>query len=125
MRGAIRNRDYAGPYDIYLYSELQAQRIRDHLLRIGFQKIDLIPVDEAGIMEAVRSTVGRREPTPEEQAAKTKDRQDRDKKRKQDGRAEKAKAEGREPSANEGRGGRPTGSKDKQKRKPRAQTADA
>jgi hypothetical protein len=106
MRGAIRNIEFDGAYAIYLYSENQAERLRDHLMNIGFTKVELGPVNEAGIMTAKRPKVGRREPTPQEKEAKLADRRDKDAKRKRDQRADKAVAEGREVSINDGRGGR-------------------
>jgi len=122
MRGAIRNLDYCGPYDIYLYSEVQAERLRDHLVNIGFAQVDLVAVDEAGIMELERVVGSRREPTPEELADKVAARRKADRVRKQTKSHARAKAEGREPSANNGRGGRPPGSKDKVPRKARAKS---
>ena len=119
MRGALRDGAYDGPYAIYLYSESQAERLRDHLIKIGFTTVELAPVDEAGIMDSKRPKSGRRAPTPEEIQAKERKRLDDDAARKRDERADKAKSEGREPSANEGMGGRPAGSKDKGKRAPR------
>ena len=107
MRGAIRNLDYDGPYDIYLYSEVQAERLREHLRQIGFSKVECVPLDEVGVMEVERE---HKEPerTPEQNEEQAARRRAKDKKRKSDKRAEQAKAAGREPSANEGKGGRPT-----------------
>ena len=118
MRGAIRNPDYNGPYDIYLYSEVQAERLREHLGSIGFEKVECASVDDAGVME-VKRVQARAPKTPEqieEQAAR---RRDKDADRKKDKRADDAEAAGREPSANEGKGGRPTGAEVKRPRRPR------
>lgn len=106
MRGAIRNIEFDGAYAIYLYSESQAERLRDHLLKIGFTTVELVPVDEAGIMSAKRPKAGRRAPTPEERAAKLAGRQAKDAERQKKKRAATALAEGREVSINDGRGGR-------------------
>jgi hypothetical protein len=125
MRGAIRNLDYDDPYDIYLYSEVQAERLRDHLRSIGFTRIDLVALDEIGIMNVEREKGSRREPTAEERAAKVEERREADRARKQAKRDARAEAEDREPRANNGLGGRPKGSKDKQKRKPRSKAKTA
>ena len=58
MRGAIRNLDDDKPYAIYLYNEGQAERLRDHLLKIGFIKVNLVAVDDAGIMDEAKPTTG-------------------------------------------------------------------
>lgn len=105
MRGAIRDLGFAGAYNIYLYSERQAVRLRDHLDRIGFTQVELAPVVEAGIMDARRPEVERNESTPEERAAKIESRREADATRKRDRRAAKAVAAGRQPG---GKGGRPT-----------------
>lgn len=119
MRGAIRNADYGGPYDIYLYSEIQAERLRAHLTSIGFATVDLVPVDQAGIMDVERAVSRRRPPNPDEEAKKAEAIREKDRRRKRTKSRDQAVAEGREPSANNGRGGRPKGSKDKKPRKPR------
>jgi hypothetical protein len=107
MRGAIRDIEFDGAYAIYLYSENQAERLRDHLVNIGFSRVELVPVDEAGIVTANRPKAGRREPTPQDKEAKLAERRDKDAKRKRDKRAVIALVEGREVSINDGRGGRP------------------
>ncbi len=71
MRGAIRDLEYGGQYTIYLYSLSQAERLRDHLLKIGFTVVDIVPLDEAGLMDEVRETKLRPEATAEERAART------------------------------------------------------
>jgi len=42
MRGAPRNSDYAGPYDIYLYSRRQAETLKERLVGEGFGDIELV-----------------------------------------------------------------------------------
>ncbi|WP_152980343.1 hypothetical protein [Tsuneonella troitsensis] len=54
MRGAIRNADYEGCYDVYVYSREQAEFLRASLLGSGFTKVDVNPLDEAGLMEVER-----------------------------------------------------------------------
>jgi hypothetical protein len=120
MRGAIRNIEFGDAYAIYLYSESQAERLRDHLLKIGFTNVELVALDEAGIMDENRPKAGRKPPTAEQKAAKEEARRLADTERKKAQRGDKAEAEGRVRSANNGRGGRPAGRTDKAPRKPRA-----
>lgn len=61
MRGAIRNPDYAGQYDIYLYSRAQAERLRDQLNAAQLGAVSVLPAD-AGFMTAVRSSVAVQQP---------------------------------------------------------------
>jgi hypothetical protein len=53
-RGAIRNSDYDGRYDIYLYSRDQAERLSGALRASGFVRVELQGVPEAGIMHVAR-----------------------------------------------------------------------
>jgi hypothetical protein len=118
MRGAIRKRDFDGNYDIYLYSKRQAELIVEKLSAAGIGKsVDLIPEPGAGIMDAdpqpmkaIREAISAEKRAEKREAYKT-----REALRKQNDRAAKAKAEGRE----RGRGGRPKGSKDKAPRETR------
>ena len=82
MRGAIRNLDDDGPYAIYLYNEGQAERLRDHLLKIGFTNIELVPVDAAGIMDEPKPVGGKRGATVEERTAKANAAKEKDAARK-------------------------------------------
>lgn len=52
MRGAVRMADYAGPYDIYLYSRSQAERLEAQLVGSGVGNVKLVPVEAAGFMNA-------------------------------------------------------------------------
>lgn len=54
MRGAVRMADYAGPYDIYLYSRSQAERLEAQLVGSGVGTVELVPVEAAGFMNATR-----------------------------------------------------------------------
>lgn len=54
MRGAVRMGDYAGPYDIYLYSRSQAERLEAQLVGSGVGTVELVPVEAAGFMYATR-----------------------------------------------------------------------
>lgn len=58
MRGAIRNAAYEGPYDIYLYSRSQAERLETQLTGSGVGFVELHPAD-AGFMDATRSSDSR------------------------------------------------------------------
>ena len=78
MRGAIRNLDFGGAYKIYLYSEKQAERLRDRLLGIGFTAVALSPLEEVGIMDVERSGRSNAEPTDEDKKAKLDERRAKD-----------------------------------------------
>jgi len=52
MRGAIRKPDFGGAYDIYLYSKEQAERLAAKLLASEVGTVEIVPVTEAGIMDA-------------------------------------------------------------------------
>lgn len=55
MRGAIRNPDYAGEYDAYVYSRDQAEVLRTMLVDNGItDDVVIIPVAEAGLLDVVR-----------------------------------------------------------------------
>jgi hypothetical protein len=54
MRGAIRRPDYAGAYDIYLYDFAQAHDLEAYLHGIRIADVEVVPVEEAGIMDVVR-----------------------------------------------------------------------
>lgn len=59
MRGAIRNTDFSGSYDVYLYTETQAQRLAGQLTASNVGTVEVVPVPEAGIMDESFPTVGR------------------------------------------------------------------
>lgn len=101
MRGAIRNADYAGEYDIYLYSRTQAERLADQLSDSGVGKVEVVRAD-AGFMLASRSqSLG---PTlPETVVSPTGRRVRRSSATRTERRHAKAVQEGRAP----GRPGRP------------------
>jgi hypothetical protein len=54
LRGAIRNPDYAGGYDIYVYDDRQAERLQARLIEQGYVDVSFVPVPEAEIMDVVR-----------------------------------------------------------------------
>lgn len=53
-RGAIRNPDFGGDYDVYLYSRRQAEKLRLRFNSIGLENVSLAPEPDAGIMEVTR-----------------------------------------------------------------------
>lgn len=55
LRGAIRNADFGGAYEVYVYDEFQAMALRDKLLATSItDRVELIAVEEAGIMDVTR-----------------------------------------------------------------------
>ncbi|QDM26225.1 hypothetical protein FNL56_09110 [Tardiphaga sp. vice304] len=60
MRGAIRNPDFDGLYDIYVYDLWQAEAVRDFLEDGGITGVTLLGIDEAGLMEFERPKGGRK-----------------------------------------------------------------
>lgn len=124
MRGAIRRPDFGDDYDIYLYSKRQAELVADKLRadNIG-RTIALVPEPGAGIMDEQADPMATLRAGLK--AEKADERREADNARHRDKRAETAIAEGRPPSANNGKGGRPKGRKDSKPRKPRTKTTTA
>lgn len=58
-RGIIREHDYAGPYDVYVYNRSQADRLRARLMRAGYTDVVTVSVPEAGILDIERPTLQR------------------------------------------------------------------
>lgn len=59
MRGAIRNADFGGNYDIYLYSRRQAETLVAQLTNSGVgQSVTLVPELDPGIMDKAISSIG-------------------------------------------------------------------
>jgi hypothetical protein len=55
LRGAIRRPDYDGTYDIYVYDLAQAEDLKQYLTASGItDRVELVPVHEAGIMDVER-----------------------------------------------------------------------
>jgi hypothetical protein len=78
FRGALRNRDYAGAYDIYVYSLDQAERLQALMAENGLIDIDVMAMPDAGIMETtrpIRGTIAALSP-PQAQARLMKKRAD-------------------------------------------------
>ena len=65
-RGAIRDGSFGGTYEVFLYSEQQAQRLHAYLVKSGItDDVELVPVVEAGLMDEERPSLPerlRREP---------------------------------------------------------------
>jgi len=92
MRGAIRNLEFDGAYEIYVYEKVQADRLKAHFDKLLFINLELAPVDEAGLMKVRRKSDG---PTDQEKEAKKSDQNEKAAKRGRDKRAAAAKAAGR------------------------------
>ena len=106
MRGAVRNSDFAGQYDIYLYTKRQAETLAGRLRASDVGKtITLVPEVGAGIMHFEPAPMVRTRKALVE--SKTAERRRKKADSARASRAKKAVAEGRQPSANGGRGGRP------------------
>ncbi len=84
-RGAARNPDFGGDYDIYLYSLDQAEALATYLTEMGVGTVELVPVDEAGIMDVTREQPGRKAETLDERslAQWEKEKREKDRERKQ------------------------------------------
>lgn len=54
-RGAIRNPNYGGDYDVYVYSGRQAEKLERRFHAIGLVDVSLVPEPDAGIMDVSRS----------------------------------------------------------------------
>jgi hypothetical protein len=52
MRGAIRKRDFGGRFDVYVYTEDQANALAASLTSSGIGTVEIVAVPEAGIMDA-------------------------------------------------------------------------
>lgn len=93
MRGAIRNLEFDGAYDIYLYEKVQAERLKGHFEDLLFSKVELVGVEEAGLMKVRRKSDG---PTEDEKADRQADRNKKAADRGRDKRAAAANAAGRD-----------------------------
>jgi hypothetical protein len=60
MRGAIRNPDMEGRYDIYVYDLWQAEEVRDFLVNGGITDVTMHGIEEAGLMDFERPKSGRK-----------------------------------------------------------------
>lgn len=55
-RGAIRDLNYGGPYDAFVYSRSQAERLAKKLADAGYDDVNCVGVEDAGIMWAKRES---------------------------------------------------------------------
>jgi hypothetical protein len=60
LRGALRKPDFGGEYRVYLYDLHQAEALADYLEQEGIAMVELVPVEEAGIMDVEREKPGRK-----------------------------------------------------------------
>jgi hypothetical protein len=86
-RGAIRDRDFGGTYEGFLYSKCQAERLGEYLITNGItDDVRLVPVEEAGIMDVRRPEQSRDRPVDADPAiaqARVERRKERDRERAQ------------------------------------------
>jgi hypothetical protein len=89
MRGIIRRPDYDGDYHIYVYDVAQAEDLKRYLGESGItDRVELVPVREAGIMDIVRPEPQRVITSPRSHADMSEVRREKDKLRKRQDRAE-------------------------------------
>ncbi len=71
-RGSIRDPQWSGTYRIFLYDRTQAEALRGYFVANGIgDTVDLIPIDEAGIMDVPGSKSGPKSTmTPEQKKAR-------------------------------------------------------
>ena len=61
-RGDLRNPNATGDYHVYLYDRYQAEALADYLTEHGFGMVELVPVEEAGLLDMQRPGRGRPRP---------------------------------------------------------------
>jgi hypothetical protein len=89
MRGIIRRPEYDGDYDIYVYDLAQADDLKRYLCEVGISdRVELVPVHEAGVMDVVRPASQRVSASPKRPANASEVRRENDKLRKRRARAE-------------------------------------
>lgn len=94
-RGIIRNPNYGGDYDVYVYSGRQAEKLERRFRGIGLVDVSLVPEPDAGIMDFSRP-----KKLPISQALAEQKETERKKRKaawEREKRAAKALAAGREP----------------------------
>jgi hypothetical protein len=65
-RGDLRNPNATGDYHIYLYSLDQAEALANYLTEHEFGMVELVPVEEAGLLDMQRPGRGRPPSDPED-----------------------------------------------------------
>jgi hypothetical protein len=73
LRGALRKPDFDGEYRVYLYDLHQAEALAAYLEQEGIALVELVPVDEAGIMDVEREKRGRKRVELDESSKKERD----------------------------------------------------
>lgn len=101
MRGRLRDPNFGGIFDAYVYSRAQADEIARRVSDDGIANIEIVAHPEVGVMDVVRGKP-KRPPTPEEVEGKKQKRRADDANRKRDDRQRKAALAGRS-----GKPGRP------------------
>jgi hypothetical protein len=93
LRGALRKADFGGEYRVYLYDLHQAKALAAYLEQEGIATVELVPVDEAGIMDVEREKRGRKRVELDERskAERKKRRLEADRTRKAKGRSAERK----------------------------------
>jgi hypothetical protein len=94
MRGIIRRPDYDGDYDVYVYDLAQGEDLKRYLGESGItDRVEIVPVHEAGFLYLSRPEPQRLIRAPERGADSSEVRREKDKLRKREARAEeRAKA---------------------------------
>ena len=65
-RGDLRNPNATGDYHVYLYDLYQAQALADYLTEHEFGTVELVPIEEAGLLDMHRPGRGRPPSEPED-----------------------------------------------------------
>jgi hypothetical protein len=66
FRGDLRNPDATGDYDVYLYDRDQAEALAAYLTEHGLGMVELVPVEEAGLLDMQRHGRGRPRSEPDD-----------------------------------------------------------
>lgn len=92
MRGAIRCPDFGGMYDIYLYDKWQAKAAQQALEKHGIAHVELVGLEDVGILDVERPRRGRKASSSSQTAVRSlQQRREADRLRKQRDRAEDRK----------------------------------
>jgi hypothetical protein len=66
FRGDLRNPDATGDYNVYLYDRYQAEALAAYLTEHGLGMVELVPVEEAGLLDMQRPGRGRPPSEPDD-----------------------------------------------------------
>jgi hypothetical protein len=66
FRGDLRNPDATGDYNVYLYDRYQAEALAAYLTEHELGTVELVPVEEAGLLDMSRPGRGRPRSEPED-----------------------------------------------------------